>query len=123
MTLRGFKLSVVSLGVLYFTYLTIENPQIWTINLVLWPLCLLVVLDRGHVKAIDRAYGAVKHLKGKSERADAMLIALSSERLKSAKIYLIHLQIDFPEEEKPIEEAISALDTYLTKQPWWRRFI
>jgi len=95
------------------------NPSLWAINLIIFPIALLVVFDRGHAKAIDQAYNAVKHLKGRSEQADLMLFLISSEKLNLAKTKLIILGKDFPEEKESIEIAANAIDKYLEKKPWW----
>jgi hypothetical protein len=120
-TVRSFKLGLVTVGILFFAYLTLENPSIWMINLIIWPLGLLVVFDRGHAKAIDRSYKAVKHLKGKSDRADLMITMLCMNKLNLAKTHLISLEHDFPEEKESIEIAMKALNAYLEKEPWWHK--
>lgn len=118
-TFRGFKLGLVMVGVSYFAYLTIKNPSVWAINLVIWPIAALIIFDRGHARAIDEANRAVKHLKGRSEQADLMLYLLSSEKLRLAKTKLLILKHDFPNEKEALEIAANAIDSYLEKKPWW----
>jgi hypothetical protein len=118
-TLRGFKLGLVSIAVLYFAYLTFKDPNVWAINLVLWPIAALVIFDYGHAKSIDKAYKATKHLKGRSEDADLMLFHLSNENIELAKVKLLLLKYKYPEEIESITIAENAIENYLNKKPWW----
>ncbi|MBL4622775.1 MAG: hypothetical protein JKY89_10290, partial [Immundisolibacteraceae bacterium] len=102
-TARGFKIGVVSVAVSFFAYLTLDDPRVWPINLIIWPICLLVIFDRGYSRAIDVAYGAVSHLKGKSDRADQMLVLLSGGKLKLVKTHLLMLKHELPEEKESID--------------------
>ena len=120
-TVRGFRIGVVSVAVSFFAYVTFDDPRVWPINLIIWPICLLVIFDCGYSKAIDVAYEAVSHLKGKSDRADQMLVLLSGGKLKFVKTHLLMLKQEFPEEKESIETANYAVDDYLNKQPWWHR--
>ena len=120
-TVRGIKIGVVSIGLLYFAYLTYEDPKVWAINLILWPICLLVIFDRGHAKTTDAVYKAVKHLKGKSERADLILVLLGAEKLEQVKMQLMMLKQELPSEMESIEIANDAIESYLKIKPWWHR--
>jgi hypothetical protein len=118
-TVRGIKLAVVTIAVVFAAYLTYEEPKRWGINLLIWPIALLIIFDRGHSKAIDGAYSALKHLKGKSDATDLVLYYIANEKLELAKSKLIQLKEDFPDENESIEIAVSELERYLDTKPWW----
>jgi hypothetical protein len=118
-TVRRFNLSLVAFVVSAFALWTLIDPKVWAVNLIIWPIALLITFDRGHAKAIDDAYREIKHLKGKSNEADLMLVLLAQQNLKLARTKLLLLGVDFPEDKLSIDRAISAIDEYLKKKPWW----
>jgi len=118
-TVRGFKLSLVTFVVSVLALWTLIDPKVWGVNLIIWPIALLIIFDRGHAKAIDSAYREIKHLKGKSDEADLMLVLFAQHNLKLAKTKLLLLGVDFPEDKLSIDRAIKAIDEYLKKKPWW----
>ena len=118
-TVRRLKLSFIAFAVLSFALWTLIDPKVWAVNLIIWPIALLIIFDRGHAKAIDSAYREIKHLKGKSNEADLMLVLLAQQNLKLARTKLLLLGVDFPEDKLSIDRAINAIDEYLQKKPWW----
>ena len=104
--------------------ITVYDPTIWQINLITVPLGLIVILFSRYAKPLDDAYLAVKHLKGKSERADLMLYLLKPflrkdvSNLRLIQTHLKILIVDFPEDKNSLNKAWELIDMYLKRTPW-----
>ncbi len=116
---RKLNITLISIGSAFFIYQVIENPGMWILLAIYLPISVIVVFDSGRAEAIDKAYNAVKHLKGKSEQADLMLMALARQQIRGTIPRLACLKVDFPSEEKEIMDGIKALEKYMNTKPWW----
>lgn len=118
MTVRGFNIGIFCVFSLALVALLIRPDVPWHIILIA-PLTLRFIFDGGRAKTLDSAFSELRPFYRQDERFDSLFTALIYQQIRAARIRLIKLKHQIPEERDRLIRVEVLLQSYIDSKKWW----